>query len=48
MEKIFKCPYCRSTQTTWKGYRALAKGRVRLRRCRKCGRKYTLRGRAKK
>ena len=35
MEKPFKCPYCRSTQTTWKGYRQLVKGRVRLRKMQK-------------
>ena len=37
----FKCPYCRSAQTTWKGYRQLVKGRVRLRKCKNCGRKFT-------
>jgi len=37
----FRCPYCKSSQTTWKGYRQLVKGRVRLRRCKKCGRKFT-------
>jgi transcriptional regulator NrdR family protein len=47
MVKTFKCPYCRSTQTTWKGYRKLVKGRVRLRKCKKCGRKYTFMRRAK-
>ena len=41
MARPFKCPYCRSIQTTWKGYRVLAKGRVRLRKCKQCGRKFT-------
>ena len=39
----YKCPYCGSTETTWKGYRVRKEGKVRLRRCRKCKRKFTTR-----
>jgi len=41
MGRPYKCPYCKSTRTTWKGYRKLAKGKVRLRHCRECNRKFT-------
>ena len=37
----YKCPYCRGTKTIWKGYRPLKEGRVRLRQCTKCWRKFT-------
>ena len=37
----YKCPRCGSTRTSWKGYRPLKNGRVRLRRCRACKRKFT-------
>ncbi len=39
----YKCPYCESTETIWKGYRPLTTGKVRLRQCRKCRRKFTSR-----
>jgi hypothetical protein len=37
----FKCPYCSQTKTIWKGYRPLKIGKVRLRQCRECGKKFT-------
>jgi transcriptional regulator NrdR family protein len=37
----YKCPYCRGSQTIWKGYRPLKAGKVRLRQCTSCGRKFT-------
>ena len=39
----YKCPYCSSTKTMWKGYRTRQDGRVRLRRCKDCGRRFTTR-----
>jgi transcriptional regulator NrdR family protein len=39
----YKCPYCGSTETHWKGYRARADGWVRLRKCTSCGKKFTSR-----
>jgi transcriptional regulator NrdR family protein len=39
----YTCPNCSSTQTIWKGYRIVRAGRVRLRRCKDCGRKFTSR-----
>jgi len=43
MPRPFKCPYCGGTRTIWKGYRPLVEGRVRLRKCRACGRKFRTR-----
>jgi transposase-like protein len=40
MEKP-RCPYCRSTETVWRGYRYNEKSRKRLRLCKSCGRKFT-------
>ena len=39
----YTCPYCSSTETIWKGYRLVKAGRVRLRKCRSCNRKFTTR-----
>jgi len=39
----YTCPNCSSTRTIWKGYRIVRAGRVRLRRCKDCGRKFTSR-----
>ena len=39
----YKCPKCSSTNTTWKGYRKRREGKVRLRKCRDCKRKFTTR-----
>ena len=41
MGRPHKCPYCSGIATTWKGYRTVKTGKVRLRRCRDCGRKWT-------
>ena len=41
MGRPYKCRYCGSTDTIWKGYRMLTAGRVRLRKCKACGRKFT-------
>ena len=41
MGRPYKCPYCRGTQTTWKGWRKRANGKVRLRACKNCNRKFT-------
>lgn len=43
MGRPYKCRYCRSTHTIWKGYRARSSDKVRLRVCRDCGRKFTSR-----
>ena len=43
MGRPFKCPYCGSTKTHWKGYRKTLKGLKRLRRCRDCKRRWTTR-----
>ena len=37
----YKCPYCHGTKTIWKGFRPLKDGKVRLRQCTKCRRKFT-------
>ena len=39
----YTCPYCSSTETIWKGYRLVKAGRVRLRKCKSCSRKFTTR-----
>jgi len=41
MGRPYKCPKCSSTHTSWKGYRILKTGKVRLRKCKQCGRKFT-------
>ena len=41
MPRPFKCPYCGGNQTIWKGYRVLQQGKVRLRLCKLCGRRFT-------
>ena len=43
MGRKYKCPYCKSTNTIWKGSRSLKTGKVRLRKCRDCKRKWTTR-----
>lgn len=43
MGRPYKCPYCRGIHTIWKGYRVRAADRVRLRKCKDCGRKFTTR-----
>jgi transcriptional regulator NrdR family protein len=47
MGRPFKCPWCSSNKTIWKGYRKLKDGKVRLRRCQKCNKKFTTRKRIK-
>jgi transcriptional regulator NrdR family protein len=37
----YKCPHCHGSQTIWKGYRPLKAGKVRLRQCTSCWRKFT-------
>jgi transcriptional regulator NrdR family protein len=39
----YKCPYCSSTRTSWKGWRRRQDGKVRLRRCQVCKRRFTTR-----
>lgn len=39
----YKCPYCGSNESVWKGYRTTKAGRVRLRRCKNCSRRFTTR-----
>jgi len=41
MARPFKCPYCESTKSIWKGYRKRQNDRVRLRKCSACKRKWT-------
>lgn len=42
MVRPFKCPYCSSTRTTWKGYRKTQEGTKRIRKCSKCNRRFTI------
>ena len=37
-----KCPYCEATKSVAKGFRYNRSGKVRLRRCRSCGRRWTV------
>jgi len=41
MGRPFKCPKCESSETIWKGHRRTRLGRTHLRKCKKCGRKFT-------
>ena len=45
MVETIKCPYCKSTNVVFRGYRYNEKTEKRLRLCRACGRKFTLRDR---
>jgi len=36
-----KCPYCEATKSVAKGFRYNKAGKVRLRRCKDCGRRWT-------
>ena len=36
-----KCPYCEATKSVAKGFRYNKGGKVRLRRCKACGRRWT-------
>lgn len=36
-----KCPYCDATKSVAKGFRYNRSGKVRLRRCKECGRRWT-------
>ena len=40
MGRPYKCPHCREGKSIWKGYRPLKDGKVRLRQCKVCGRKF--------
>ena len=40
MGRPYKCPYCGEGKSIWKGYRPLKDGKVRLRQCRICSRKF--------
>ena len=37
-----KCPYCEATKSVAKGFRYNRSGKVRLRRCKACGRRWTV------
>ena len=37
-----KCPYCEATKSVAKGFRYNRDGKVRLRRCKVCGRRWTV------
>jgi len=37
-----KCPYCEATKSVAKGFRYNTAGKVRLRRCKSCGRRWTV------
>ena len=41
MGRKYKCPYCKSKKTHWKGYRETKIGIKRIRKCRACKRKFT-------
>lgn len=43
MARPYKCPYYGGVKSIWKGYRILKDGKVRLRRCCMCDRKYVTR-----
>ncbi len=43
MPRPYKCPHCGGVRSIWKGWRKLVAGKVRLRKCLDCGRKYTTR-----
>lgn len=40
MGRPFKCPHCGGNKSIWKGYRVLKEGKVRLRKCKLCNRKF--------
>jgi transposase-like protein len=37
----FKCPFCRASDSVWRGFRYNEKSKKRMRLCKKCGRKFT-------
>ena len=41
MESVKICPRCSSPEASSKGYRKLKVGKVRVFKCKKCGRKFT-------
>ena len=43
MQKRIFCPYCKSPNFVFRGYRYNEKSKKHLRLCKKCGRKFTLR-----
>ena len=43
MARPYKCPYCGQNRNTAKGFRQNRDGKVRLRRCKACGRRWTVR-----
>ena len=42
MGRPFKCPYCQNSSSTAKGYRYNKDGAVRLRKCKACNRRWTV------
>jgi transcription elongation factor Elf1 len=42
MGRPHKCPYCLATNSVAKGFRNNRSGKVRLRRCKECGRRWTV------
>ena len=42
MARPHKCPYCGLNRNTAKGFRRNRNGKVRLRRCKACGRRWTV------
>lgn len=48
MGRPYKCRSCGGTNTIWKGYRKVVGGKVRIRKCKDCGKKFTTRQRAVK
>lgn len=42
MGRPHKCPYCGATRNTGKGYRYNKSGKVRIRKCKDCGRRWTV------
>ncbi|MBT4814330.1 MAG: IS1 family transposase [Lentisphaerae bacterium] len=42
MGRPYKCPYCGQNNSIAKGFRRNTGGKVRLRRCRSCGRRWTV------
>lgn len=41
MESVNICPRCSSPEVSGKGFRKLKAGKVRVFKCKKCGRKFT-------
>ncbi len=41
VEEMYKCPECGSLDSVWRGYRYNKSAKKRLRKCKRCGTKFT-------